>query len=63
MYYLQQYPDAYLHVPHKLWQVEMPLLCEIWELKNEANSVIGLFQTGQALYCPYCIQALERREK
>lgn len=63
MCYLQQYPDSYLHVPHKLWQVEMPLLCEIGELENEANSVISLLQTSQALYCPYCIQALESREK
>lgn len=42
-------------------EVKLPLLTEAGELQQEANCVVGLVQTGQALHCSYCIQALRGR--
>lgn len=51
-----------LNISEQFGQVKLPLFAEAGELQQEADCVIGLVQTGQALHRSDRIQTLSRRE-
>jgi len=53
---------THLDVSQQFGQVELPLLTEAGELQQEADRVVRLVQTREALHRPHRIQTLSGRE-